>query len=397
MFLNKFHDLNLSIPRQMIILVVQLTNTNFQNLTVSHTNIKFPRPDKAQFFKTLNRRVNLYFKEHNLSKSGNWRLHLKSFVMFVLYIGPYVLLLQMSMPWWIQMCLAITMGIGMAGVGMNVMHDANHGAYSNKTWINKLLGSSIYILAGNVYNWQVQHNVLHHTYTNIHGHDEDLEAGRILRFSKHAPWKRFHKFQHLYGVLFYGLLTINWAITADFFQTQRYLKRKLSYGRFPNPWRQWAVLVSTKILYASIWIVIPMIFFPLSWWQVLIGFVVMHYIAGLILSIVFQLAHVIEDTSMPLPDESGTMKNTWAIHQLFTTVNFSTKNRLINWFTGGLNHQVEHHIFPNISHIHYTKIATIVKKTALEFNLPYHEYRTTRSAIAAHFRHLKNMGMKPAL
>jgi linoleoyl-CoA desaturase len=198
-------------------------------------------------------------------------------------------------------------------------------------------------------------------------------------------------------VLFYGLLTINWAITADFFQTQRYLKRKLSYGRFPNPWRQWAILVATKILYAGIWIVIPMIFFPLSWWQVLIGFIVMHYTAGLILSIVFQLAHVIEDTSMPLPDESGTMKNTWAIHQLFTTVNFSTKNRLINWFTGGLNHQVEHHIFPNISHIHYTKIATIVKKTALEFNLPYHEYRTTRSAIAAHFRHLKNMGMKPAL
>ena len=166
---------------------------------------------------------------------------------------------------------------------------------------------------------------------------------------------------------------------------------------FPNPWRQWTVLVATKILYATIWIVIPMIFFPMAWWQILIGFVVMHYTAGLILSLVFQLAHVIEDTTMPLPDESGTMKNTWAIHQLFTTVNFSTRNRIINWFTGGLNHQVEHHIFPNISHIHYTRIASIVKKTAQEFNLPYHEYRTTRAAIAAHFRHLKLMGMKPAM
>ncbi len=123
----------------------------------------------------------------------------------------------------------------------------------------------------------------------------------------------------------------------------------------------------------------------------------MHYVAGLILSVVFQLAHVVGDTQMPLPDNTGNMKNTWAIHQLFTTVNFSTKNKIMNWFTGGLNHQVEHHIFPNISHVHYTKISEIVKKTALEFNLPYHEYKTTRSAIIAHFRHLKEMGINPAI
>jgi linoleoyl-CoA desaturase len=123
----------------------------------------------------------------------------------------------------------------------------------------------------------------------------------------------------------------------------------------------------------------------------------MHYVAGVILSIVFQLAHVIEAADMPLPEPSGTMKNTWAIHQLFTTVNFSTKNKIINWFTGGLNHQVEHHIFPNISHVHYTKISKIVRETALEFNLPYNEYKTTRKAIIAHFKHLKEMGQKPIL
>ncbi len=364
---------------------------------MSNTQITFSRVDSANFFRTLNKRVNSYFKDNNVSKSGNWRLHLKTVVMFLIYLVPYFLLLTLNVPGWLQLIFAIVMGVGMAGIGMNVMHDANHGAYSSKKWINKVLGSSIYILAGNTYNWQVQHNVLHHTYTNIHGHDEDLEAGRVLRFSKHAKWYKFHKFQHYYGVLLYGLLTFNWAITTDFQQTYRYLKRKLSFGKMPKKSTQWTTLVITKVIYFAIWIVVPLLFFNIVWWKILLGFFIMHYVAGVILSVVFQLAHVVEDTDMPLPDESGTMKNTWAIHQLFTTVNFSTKNRLMNWFTGGLNHQVEHHIFPNISHVHYTKISKIVRETAQEFNLPYNEYKTTRKAIKAHFRYLKQMGMNPSL
>ena len=358
--------------------------------------VTFSRVDSAKFFRILNKRVNAYFKENNIARTGNWKLHLKTVIMFSLYLTPYFLLLTLDFPTWAQLLFTILMGIGMAGVGMNVMHDANHGSYSSKKWVNKLLGSSIYILAGNVYNWQVQHNVLHHTYTNIHGHDEDMEAGRILRFSKHAKWHKHHRFQHYYSVFLYGLLTFNWMLTADFMQTKRYLARGLSYGKFPGKFKQWSNLVITKVIYVSIWIVLPIIFMDIAWWKILLGFFIMHYVAGLILSIIFQLAHIVEDTDMPLPDETGNMKNTWAIHQLFTTVNFGTKNRIINWFSGGLNHQVEHHIFPNISHIHYNDIAKIVKQTAQEFNLPYFEYKTTRKALIAHFRHLKEMGMKPS-
>ncbi len=288
------------------------------------------------------------------------------------------------------------MGIGMAGVGMNVMHDGNHGSFSKNKWINKLMGASIYILAGNVHNWKVQHNMLHHTYTNIHGHDEDLEAGRIIRFSKHSEWSAYHRFQHIYSVFLYGLLTINWAITTDIKQTRRYLKRKLTYRKKLQPIRQWFILFFTKLIYFVLWIVLPIIFLNLEWWKVLLGFFIMHYTAGLILSLVFQLAHIIEEAQMPIPDKNtGTMKNTWAIHQLFTTVNFATKNKFMNWFTGGLNHQIEHHIFPHISHIHYTDIAKIVKKTAKEFHLPYLEYENTRSALLSHFKYLKQMGLQP--
>ena len=358
---------------------------------------KFSNIDSNDFFKTLNKRVNDYFKESKIRKTGNWKLYLKTVIIFSMFIVPYFIIMVFDPNQWISLMLIIFSSIGMAGVGMNIMHDGNHGSFSNKKWVNKLMGSSIYILAGNAYNWQIQHNVLHHTFTNIHGHDEDLAAGRILRFSKHSKWFPYHKYQHFYSFLVYGLMTINWAIIGDFFQTIRYLKRKLSFKKPISPKKQWINLIFTKIIYFTIWIVLPMVFLNLAWWKILIGFFILHYIAGVILTIVFQLAHVVEKVEMPLPSNLGNMKNSWAIHQLFTTSNFSTNNKILNWFSGGLNFQVEHHLFPKISHIHYKKISKIVKKTALEFNLPYNEYRTTRDAIKSHFNFLKLMGTKPAL
>src|SRR5690606_13125266 len=195
----------------------------------------FSRQDPMKFFRTLNTRVNNYFKENNIKKTGNWKLHLKAFIMFALYLGPYFLILSLDIPAWSQLLMTTIMGVGMAGIGMNVMHAGNHGAYSSKSWVNKFMGSSIYILAGNFYNWQVHHNVFHHADTNIHGHDEDLDAGKIIRITIEATWRRFHKFQHHPSVRLHGLLTCNWAITTHFLQMKRYLKRQLSYGQFKSP------------------------------------------------------------------------------------------------------------------------------------------------------------------
>ncbi len=362
---------------------------------MNNTVPTFAKQDNLKFFRTLNTRVNDYFKEKNISKTGNWKLHLKTIILFTIFLTPYftiITLTEMHIGWFLF--LSVLLGIGMAGIGMNVMHDGNHGSYSSKSWVNKTMGGTIYILAGNVYNWQVQHNVLHHTYTNILGHDEDLEAGRIIRFTKDARWYSFHKFQHYYSIFLYGLLTINWSLTTDFKQMGLYLKRNLSYGEPKKPMFLWTTLVITKVIYFSIWIALPIIT-GVVWWKVLIGFFVMHYTAGLILSVVFQLAHITKDAENPIPNEEGEMENTWAIHQLFTTVNFAPKNKIVNWYTGGLNHQIEHHIFPNISHVHYGKIAKIVKQTAKECNLPYHEYKTMRSAVIAHFKHLKALGKQP--
>jgi len=261
--------------------------------------------------------------------------------------------------------------------------------------VNNLMGSSIYILAGNIFNWKVQHNVLHHTYTNIDGYDEDMNTGGVLRLSKHAEWKRFHKYQHIFGIFLYGLMTINWAIRKDYFQLRDYLRRGLSPGNKVNQTKEWTILITTKALYLSIWVLLPILILDIAWWKVLIGFVVMHYTAGIILSMVFQLAHIVEDTEMPLPDEKGNLKNTWAIHQLHTTADFAPKNWLVSWFVGGLNYQIEHHLFPHISHVHYPRISKIVKETAREFGLPYTEYRTVREALASHFHMMKKLGQRP--
>ena len=359
---------------------------------------KFSRDDVQGFYKVLSQRVNHYFKTHQLKKTGNYRLYFKSIVMMALLVVPYVLLLTVSMPGWLQLLLCVVAGVGMAGIGMNIMHDGNHGAYSSHPLVNKIMGSTIYFLAGNAHNWKIQHNFLHHTFTNIDGHDEDLETGGILRFSKHQPWKPFHRFQHLYSVFLYGLLTLNWAIVADFSQLRRYLRDHKAVAATKKPSTLWTILIVTKILYFIGWLVIPYWVLSLPFWKILLGFFVMHYTAGIILSLIFQLAHVLEGPKMMLPKiDPEKMENTWAIHQLFTTANFSPDNRLVNWYVGGLNFQIEHHIFPHISHIHYRKIARILKKTAKEFNLPYFEYKSTRSALFSHFKYLKKMGVKPVM
>lgn len=358
-------------------------------------NIRFPKTDNTEFFRTLNNRVNAYFSQNDISKYGNWKLYLKSVVVFGIFLTPYFLILSNGFNEWMMLLFTIVIGMGMSFVGMCVMHDGNHGTFSRRRWVNNLMGSSIYILAGNVYNWKVQHNVLHHTYTNIADHDEDMNTDGLIRLNQQEPWRRFHKFQHYYSIFLYGLLTINWVIRKDYRQMSEYIKRGFAFDKKINPTKEWTILIFTKVLYVLVWILLPILLLDIAWWKVLIGFAVMHYTAGLILSVVFQLAHIVESAETPLPDETGNMKNTWAIHQLFTTANFAPKNWLVSYFVGGLNYQIEHHIFPHISHVHYPKISAIVKETAKEFGLPYNEYSTTRKAIFSHFKTLRELGRPP--
>lgn len=358
---------------------------------------KFNLQNQKEFIQTLKGRVNDYFKNNKRSRFGNIRLWSKTAIMLCLYIAPLVLMLTGIMPFWANMIMYVIMGLGMVGIGMSVMHDANHSAYSSIPWVNRLISYSMELVGGNSLNWKIQHNFLHHSYTNIPGLDADIADKAIIRLEPTAKWKKIHKYQHIYALPLYSLMTLSWIVWGDYLNFASYVRKGLVKQIGAKVNKETMVLIISKSIYLFLHFVLPILILGFVWWQVLIGFLTMHLVAGFILAVIFQLAHVVEETEYPMPDVEGKIENSWAVHQLYTTANFAKGQKFLSWFIGGLNYQIEHHLFPNISHVHYPKISEIVKKTAKEFKLPYHEFKTFGSAMMSHLRQLKELGQRPAL
>ena len=349
------------------------------------------------FVTTLNKRVNDYFKTHAISRHGNSEMVIKTIVMFGLYFAPYFLIITRTVngTGW-QLALVFIMGFGLAGIGLAVMHDANHGAYSKREWVNTMIGYSLNLIGANAFNWKIQHNVLHHSYTNVHEEDEDISPRGVLRLSPHSEWKFMHSFQFIYAWFLYGLMTMVWMGVNDFVRLIRYQKNGMVKKSKANIKNEWIILLCTKLFYVGYIFIIPVLITDLRWWEIVTGIFIMQYLAGFILAIIFQPAHVIEGTEYPLPDENRMLENNWAVHQLLTTTNFATNSRWFSWYVGGLNFQIEHHLFPNICHVHYRNISGIIKDTAQEFGLPYHCKKTFWAAITSHAKLLKQLGKRPS-
>jgi linoleoyl-CoA desaturase len=360
--------------------------------------IKFPRGEEGGYITVLRERVNEYFKEYQMSRYGNAGMVVKTIFMISLYLIPYGLMISGLVQnfWLIFLCWAI-MGFGMAGIGLSVMHDANHRAYSSKQAINKYAGYLLNAIGGFAPTWQIQHNILHHGYTNIDGYDEDIDPGKFLRFSPSRPRHRIHRFQHIYAWFLYGLMTFTWVIDKDFGQLNRYRREGLLKLQRKSFARLMTELIISKIVYFTYILVIPILLLPIAWWWILGMFFVMHFIGGLTLATVFQSAHVVPTSVYPVPDEKGNLENTWAIHQMLTTANFSPKSRAFSWYIGGLNYQIEHHLFPNVCHIHYRKLSGIVRQTAKEFGIPYNVQPNFIRAVRSHAHMLKQLGRYDSL
>ncbi len=294
--------------------------------------------------------------------------------------------------WGVSLLLWIIMGIAVAGLGMSVMHDANHGAYSSNQVVNWCMAHVLNIMGGSTINWKLQHNILHHTYTNITGMDDDIASKPVLRLSPHSPQRPAHRYQWWHAFLLYSLTTLYWVTAKDFIQWVRYRDNKVNAA--PVGAYRWMLvrLIIGKLLYFSIFLIMPTLFFDIPFLHVITGFLAMHFIAGLILTVIFQLAHSLEGTSHPLPNSQGVIENDWAIHQMNTTMNFSPHNKWLSWYVGGLNFQVEHHLFPRISHVHYPAIAPIVQATAAEFKIPYLQHRSFLIALQCAYRIFKKTG-----
>lgn len=357
-------------------------------------NIYFNNEDEKskEFAKVLNGRVNDYFKAKGISKYGNLEMYIKTVFMLCLFFGPFASLVYFEPSGILAIALCILMGFGMAGVGLGVMHDGIHGAYSAKSSVNKLLGYTLNLVGGCAINWKIQHNIKHHTYTNIEDHDEDIEPKAILRFHPATKLKPVHKYQYIYAWAFYALGTFFWVTFKDFAKMIRYTKEGLLKKNTNSVAKEYAILILTKVVYYTYVIGLPVMYTAYTGGEIFLGFFIMHLAAGTALGFIFQPAHLLEEVEYPQPDEKGNVPYSRFVHQLYTSVNFANSNKFVTWYAGGLNYQVEHHLYPHICHVHYHAIAPIVKETAAEYGLPYHAKEGFFETLREHTNMLKWLG-----
>ena len=268
-------------------------------------SINFKNNSDKDFAVTLRKRVDNYFSSKKIDKTGDYRIWIKVVVLPLMYFLPFAVILSNIVveSYLVTYGLWVMMGVGIAGCGLGIMHDANHGALSNNKKVNNFIGFIINFAGGYALNWKIQHNVLHHTYTNIDGYDEDIDPSGLMRFSPHQPHKSIYKYQVVYAWFLYGLMTLSWATNKDFAQIKRYNKMGLVKAQGLN-------------------------------------------------------------------------------------YNCAPNNRLLSWYVGGLNYQIEHHLFPNMSHVHHKAVSKIVQATAKEFSVPYYSHSTFRKAILSHAKML---------
>lgn len=352
--------------------------------------VKFNGSDR--FLRELRRRVDAYFERTGRHRRDCAQMYFKTTSILAWFAGSYLLLLFFAASWWTVVPLAVILGLSIAAIGFNIQHDGGHRSYSEHPWINRIMALTLDLMGGSSYLWDWKHNSIHHTYPNIDGQDDDINIGFLGRLSPQQRRLKIHRFQGIYLWLLYGFLAIKWHLIDDFYQISI---GRIGKHKIPRPkGKDLAVFITGKVVFSMLAFVIPMMLHP--WYAVLFVYVTAAFVSGVVLSVVFQLAHCVGEADFPVPviGEGGTerMQTEWAVHQVQTTVDFARGNRILCWFLGGLNFQIEHHLFHKICHVHYPALSKVVEEVCRDFGIQYAEHKTLFGAIGAHFKWLVEMG-----
>jgi linoleoyl-CoA desaturase len=353
-------------------------------------NKKLKFSQGSDFQIELRRRMGELFQNTGLRERDCSQMYIKTLILLVSFASLYGLLVFIAQTWWQSVPLAILLGLVIAAIGFNIQHDGGHQAYSNAAWVNRLMAMTLDLIGGSSYNWRWKHIMLHHTYTNITSHDTDLDIGIFGRLTPDQPWLPFHRWQHFYLWFLYGLIGIRWQLYDDFHDV---ITGQISNHPYPRP-KGWELVIflSGKTLLLILALGIPLQFHPL--WRVLAFYGLTMFVMGLVLSVVFQLAHAVEEAKfLTPPQDTEQIDSVWAIHQVETTVNFARHNPVVTWWVGGLNFQVEHHLFPKICHVNYPAMSKLVEDTCQEFGQSYMQHKSLWAGIASHFRWLRQMSL----
>lgn len=341
------------------------------------------------FHRELRRRVDAEFERSGTSQRDSVKMYLKTAIILAVFAADYVALVFFATNGWQALLLSIVLGAATAGIGFNIMHDGGHQAYSRHRWINRLTALTLDMVGGSSYIWQWKHGRFHHTWVNVAGHDSDIDLGVLGRLSPTQRWRPWHRWQHIYLWVLYGVTVIRWHVYGDF---RDMISGTIGERPFTRP-RGWDLVafVMGKLVFFGLAFGLPLAFHSIG--AVLLFYAVTAAVAGVLLALVFQMAHVVEEAAFPVADENSHQIDTpWAIHQLETTVDFARGNRVLSWLIGGLNFQIEHHLFPRISHTNYPRVARVVEDACREFGVPYLAHRTFAAGIASHYRWLRQLG-----
>ncbi|MCY4779342.1 acyl-CoA desaturase [Sphingobacterium sp. UT-1RO-CII-1] len=333
----------------------------------------------ALFSRTLKEKTNQYFKETLQKKTGNRRIFIKATILLLTFITLYSLLVFVQPHWAISIVLCILFGVNLAAIGFNIMHDAGHNSFSESKRLNTFLSYSLNLLGGNIYFWKLKHNIAHHTYTNIDGEDHDIEV-KFMRIHHDQKLRKHHRYQRFYFPLLYGISYLAWIFYQDY---EKYFKQRMGHSseKFHFPRKEKLIFWTSKTLHFGLFVVLPVLI--VGWLWTLLGLLIAGAVCGISLATVFQLAHVVSETEFKTIDKAK-VEEEWMIHQIQSTANFSTKSKVLTWILGGLNYQVEHHLFPKISHVHYPALNRIVRQTCQEYNIKYNEFTSFWTAFRSH-------------
>lgn len=365
--------------------------------TTSSQRIRFKStPSKDEFLKTLTQRVNAYFSDRGISRHANAEMIWKTIIILASWAGTYALIMSdiLSDSPWLLMLTFLFLGFVNISIAFNIVHDACHGAYSSNPKVNKVLGYSMNFIGGNAYLFTMMHNA-HHAFVNIRGIDVTLETHGLFRFTPAEPYKKVHRWQHIYTPILYSLAMLQWTVMKDF----KWMFAETNIGNnkgIKHPKSEIWILLVSKAFYFGVTLALPMIFLSAPWWVVLLCWINMHILPGATFAFIFQVTHVFDGTCYPVPDKDGSIENNYAIHVLETTADFSRKKPIANWWMGCINIHVIHHVLPKVCHVHYPALTQILKDTADEYGVRYQENKNFWIALKKHMAMLKHLSKPDA-
>jgi fatty acid desaturase len=294
--------------------------------------------------------------------------------------------------------LGVVMGAGWglfsALVAMTCTHDASHFAITHKPWVWLAVGSVHDFFHGaSMIAWLYQHTLGHHPYTNIDRADPDIETASsdtpdVRRIKWTQAWVPFYFYQHIYMPMLYCVLGIKTRL-QDFYIIYTLQNSTIRVNRLSK--KQLLIFVAGKTTHCIYRFLIPSLFIP--WTSLLLYNLIGEIVGSYWLALIFQTSHVISEVEWPKPDPKDNMVHQdWAEMQVATTQDYATDSWFWNVFTGALNHQTAHHLFPGVIQAHYPLITPIVRQTCEEFGITYHYVDTIWEALSCHVNHLRTLG-----